>query len=329
MVDIDFTAVAKCAEGKARLAVQSFLVLGKDRFKQAEISQDVEVNIPKFKVSATADKSYMNADDDATFHLTYENREQAIVKNVKLSFTSSNPDFLSDSVAIMNAGKLKISGSTLSLSEMISGGKGAVDLKVRFDRRKIGTEAEAGLRIEVSYDLGGEPVSYPVGSAKIKISSTLNISSAGYYYSRQGDQLGVGPLPPTVDIPTRYWIFWEADNFGNDLKDFSLTAELPDNIVWTDNKSLLAGNLRYGQIGKRVIWSVDDISKDGGNNKAAFEIEIIPTANDIGKIKGLLSDIKYSAYDKFTGQAMSGDLKTITTDLEFDKMASGKGKIVE
>ena len=69
----------------------------------------------------------------------------------------------------------------------------------------------------------------------------LNVRSAGYYYSPQGDQLGIGPLPPMVDIQTNYWIFWQIGNFNSDLENFTLTAQLPENIVWTGKKSLLAG----------------------------------------------------------------------------------------
>ena len=37
----------------------------------------------------------------------------------------------------------------------------------------------------------------------------LNVSSVAYYTSPQGDQLGIGPIPPIVEKTTNYWLFWE------------------------------------------------------------------------------------------------------------------------
>lgn len=154
----------------------------------------------------------------------------------------------------------------------------------------------------------------------------LNVKSAGYYYSSQGDQLGIGPLPPIVDIQTNYWVFWEIDDFNKDLENFVMTAQLPENIIWTDNKTVLAGKLNFGQMSKRVVWEIDKIEKQG-SYKIGFEIGLIPVQNDIGKILNLLTDIKYQAKDKFS-QEIKNSLNNITTDLIFDNLAKGKAKVI-
>ncbi|MBL7053474.1 MAG: hypothetical protein ISS02_02360 [Candidatus Portnoybacteria bacterium] len=154
----------------------------------------------------------------------------------------------------------------------------------------------------------------------------LDVKSAGYYYSSQGDQLGIGPLPPIVDIQTNYWVFWEIESFNKDLENFVMTAQLPDNVIWTGNKTVLAGKLNFGQMSKQIVWEIDKIEKDG-DYKMGFEIGLIPVRDDIGKILNLLTDIKYQAKDKLN-QEIKNSLNNITTDLIFDNLVKGKAKVV-
>lgn len=164
----------------------------------------------------------------------------------------------------------------------------------------------------------------PVVKPEIKMS----LKSGGYYYGPYGDQLGVGPLPPKIDVQTSYWIFWEIESFNRNLEDIIITADLPENIIWTGQKNLLAGSLQYGEVTRKIAWQVDKINKTKGAYRVGFEIGLIPTQNDLGKIMDLLVNIEYTASDE-TGQlSQLGTLNNITTDLEFDILAADKG-IVE
>jgi len=157
----------------------------------------------------------------------------------------------------------------------------------------------------------------------------LSVKAMGQYYSPQGDQLGVGPLPPVVDIPTNVWIFLEIENFNGDLEKFNLTAQLPENVVWTDKKNVLAGKLNFGQIGKRVVWEVDLVNQKDKVYKAGFEVSLIPTQLDLGKVLDLVTDVKFSAVEQSCQSEINGSLDNITTDLIFDPLASGKGTVIE
>lgn len=156
----------------------------------------------------------------------------------------------------------------------------------------------------------------------------LEVSSAGYYYSPQGDQLGIGPLPPIVNRQTNYWIFWQIEKFNQDLKDFTLTAQLPENIIWTGRKTLLAGNLKFGQETQRVVWAIDHINQKSGPYRVGFEISLIPSQDDLGKVLNLLTSIQYQAADKSGQQIIKNSLNNITTNLTDDQLASGQGKVV-
>ncbi len=155
----------------------------------------------------------------------------------------------------------------------------------------------------------------------------LKVNSAGYYYGPQGDQLGVGPLPPKAGVQTSYWVFWEISDLNEDLENFEITAQLPDRVVWNNKKTALAGSLQYGEITRKVIWTADEVNKKG-TYKVGFEIGLIPENEDIGKILNLLTNIKYNGIDKSCGEKVSGNLANITTDLKEDKLGGNKGTVV-
>ena len=158
--------------------------------------------------------------------------------------------------------------------------------------------------------------------------SFISLKSGGYYYGPYGDQLGVGPLPPKVDIQTNYWIFWEIESFNRNLENLIITADLPENVIWIGQKSVLAGSLQYGEVARKIAWKVDKINKTKGVYRVGFEIGFIPTQADVGGIMDLVTNIEYVASNK-TGQLSEiGKLNNITTDLKFDILAADKG-IVE
>ncbi len=99
-------------------------------------------------------------------------------------------------------------------------------------------------------------------------------------------------------------------------------------LFWTGNKTVLAGSLQYGEVGQRVIWTIDQVDKNKGDYKVGFEIGLIPTEQDVNKIIDLLTDIQYQAVDKECQTKIKGSLDNITTDLIYDSLSKNKGIVV-
>jgi hypothetical protein len=108
-----------------------------------------------------------------------------------------------------------------------------------------------------------------------------------------------------------------------------MSAELPLNVVWTGNKSVLEGNLQYNENNKRIVWNLDKINKNNDEYKIGFEISIIPTIGDIGNILQLLKNVEYSTKDNFCEVEISKNLENLDTNLKYDIYSSGKGKVIE
>lgn len=329
-VVITFSAVSRGKDGKAILTSAGFLDLGKEKFKQAEVRKEIAVKASKFRLAINADKKTVSAEEEVAFKLNYKNEEKERVNNIRLALASGNDNFSLTSIVLAGGKECKKENDILIIESIEPGESGYVDFKVKFSKKRAATEQEIYLVAIIAYDIGGEKARYVLRSSKLRALTDVNLKSAGYYYSQQGDQLGVGPLPPTVDMQTNYWIFWEIDNFGNDLKGATFTAQLPENVIWINSKSLSAGNLQYGETARRVIWTVEDVGKNGGNYRAGFEVGIVPSQNDVGKVIKLLSGISFIADDNFCGEEITRTgFKDITTNLDKDRLAGGKGKVVE
>jgi len=263
-----------------------------------------------------------------TYKIKYENQNNQTIKNISFRLNSGQIGLFLSSVEILNTPKnVKLEGNTIKIEDLVPGEGEELELLVLFDRRQVVANQEALLVTDIEYQINNQTIKYTAYSSKIKIISDVLADVSARYYSQQGDQLGVGPLPPAVDMATNYWLFLEFNNSGNDLKDFILTAELPDNVYFSGNKRVLDGNLNYAEIGKRIIWEISEIEGGTGKYRANLEIILIPGQDDLGKVIDLVKNIKFTAYDQFVQEEISGVLKDINTNIEKDRFSSGKGSV--
>ncbi|PIR14014.1 hypothetical protein COV49_00285 [Candidatus Falkowbacteria bacterium CG11_big_fil_rev_8_21_14_0_20_39_10] len=328
--EIDFIAINNKEEGSYDFGLSCYLLINNKKLKQSWVDKRITVQKPRFDVSVNTDQEIIKDGEKALFKIVYKNNEEVEVGDVKLSFYSGNKNYEINNFSVVNSSpeNSTIGKDSLSVNDLSPGQGGQIDIQANFQKNAKEINQEVYLSAVVDYFFDGQNIKRPINSNRVKVLSNLKIKSAGYYYSPQGDQLGVGPLPPVVDMPTNYWIFWEVENFGNDLENLIVTAQLPENVVWTDSKSLQTGNIQFAQVSRRVIWEVGRIDKISSSNKVGFEVGLIPTKDDVGKVLDLLADIKYSVKDSFCDQEIGGVLANINTNLSFDKLASGRGAVL-
>ena len=293
--------------------------------------QNIPLNVrkPGLALDISNDQSIVSANQKILYNLNYKNNERGTIKNLKFSFSSANPNFSLQSLGIVS--DLKNSshqGNVITVHDLLEGESGSLSLESYFDQRQINKNQELSLRVDLEYQMNDQLIRYRIDSSGSRLISSVSASASAYYYSPQGDQLGVGPLPPAVNMATNYWVFLEFNNTGNDLENFALSAELPDNVYFSDNKRVLDGRIIYGEIGKRLLWEISEISGISNSYRASFEVTLIPEEGDLGTVPDLLKNIKFTARDKFVDQELSQTLNSITTDLKNDRLSSGKGKVI-
>ncbi len=324
---IDFIAIPK-KEGEIIVIPKINLNSFEQEFSLLGQEFSSLVKSPSLSLSINSDKKNIVLGEKIKYSINYKNEGTESLKNIQINLISGNPNFSIVSINSDNLKNSKINNNSLVIYDLLPQESGSINLEVLFDQRQVNANQELFLKANLEYQIADQVIKYSLNSEKNKMISQVSALVGVYYYSPQGDQLGVGPLPPAIDMATNYWVFLEFNNSGNDLENFSLTAELPENVYFSDNKRVLDGSLIYGEIGKRLIWEIPEMS--GGTNKyrASFEITLIPEENNLGKVLNLLENIKFTVNDKFVGQELSGNLKNLDTNLESDKLSSGKGRVV-
>lgn len=157
--------------------------------------------------------------------------------------------------------------------------------------------------------------------------SDIKINSYALYYNQYGDQLGIGPIPPIVGIPTNYWIFFEIQNGENNLNNIDLYTKLGQNVSFTGNKNIQSGNFTINS-NKQINWSRANIAKNQ-NIKIAFEVSLIPDTKNIGKTLNIIENTQIFAEDELCKKQILINGENLDTNLKYDSRAKNQGIIQE
>lgn len=167
----------------------------------------------------------------------------------------------------------------------------------------------------------------------VKVNSKVSLGAEGHYYSEEFEKLGSGPLPPEVGSTTKYRVFWTVSNLYNDIEDVEITAELPSDVYWTGHASSgTGGAVTFDSDTRKVTWKINRLSANSGQlypvAEANFEVSITPKAKQVDKLMVLANQSVLTARDSFTNLDVSANDQLITTDLENDVAAQGRGIVV-
>ncbi len=296
-------------------------------FKLKETKKEIEVKKPNLNLSFSSLPESFGPEENIDFFVNFNNKEKEEIKEFYLKLNSGEKSFKLSDFSLIGGTEFKKEGDKIIIGELSPGEESGVKINTSWTRENIGVNQGVSLSVKAEYKIDGQKIRFSQTSPLVKLLSQLKVSSAGYYYSPQGDQLGVGPLPPQVGMATGYWIFWEIDNLGNRLSDVTVSAQLPENVTWTGDKTLLAGKLMHGAVSNKVVWELKEVEAQGGKYKAGFKLNLIPEKKDEGKILDLLRNIEYSAYDQFCEREIKRELDKITTEIKEDKLSSGKSRV--
>jgi uncharacterized repeat protein (TIGR01451 family) len=169
----------------------------------------------------------------------------------------------------------------------------------------------------------------PVGSNKIigsnrldlKVASKVLFDNAGFY----NDSIikNSGPIPMQVGKSTTFTLHWAIVNVSNDLGEVKVKSSLPSGIKWTGKVFPLSEKISYSERTNELIWEPGVIAAGSGiknpRKEVAFQVEVIPQVNQVGKTPILLNKSVLSAKDTFTGQDVTMELQPKDSNLTEDK----------
>lgn len=140
------------------------------------------------------------------------------------------------------------------------------------------------------------------------------------YTLPEGDQIGLGPLPPRVGEKTRYWIFFSAAADRGDFTELQAKGFLGDNVRLTGRMFANSNyTVKYNESDNSLIWTVNELkSSELLPLIGAVEIEFAPTADQSGQPADLLKSIVAAAINSKTHQTTLKTTKNLTTAVAED-----------
>lgn len=287
---------------------------------------ELDLNNPPLSFSFEEKNPALKLSDGLELKLSLKNSSQFLIQNIKTNFLVVDKNFVIEKIENnKNINDLTINNNQISISSLNPNENREVNVLIRF-KAKTDTERTIKWQAQSEYTVSDQVIKESTSLPDINLAAELDASARAYYNSPQGDQLGSGPIPPLVSLPTNYWIFFDVKSAG-DFKNLVFSAKLPSGVELTDRRSLLAGDFKYNPASRQVIWTVPELKNQSDSYRVGFEVQFIPSDKQLDKTPAILTDIKYYAHDILVNNENSGDLDNITTNLDFDRINKGQGKV--
>jgi hypothetical protein len=323
--NIEFKLISPNDRKSDSIEIQTYLIKDGKELLQNKWQKQVDILDPELK----SQLSYLsNSNNSISFNLDFENNSNSTLSD--LSFrVGADDNIILDSLNLnQSVTNVEILDNIIRFNQNLEPQESAhLSLKINAKQIENTINPEFEIRVEPLYLSNQSRFSYQISSEPIKLLSDLEANIKAYYYSPQGDQLGIGPLPPIEGLPSTYWIFLDASNFGNSLTDFSLSGKLAENVRWANKKSVVRGSIYQAPGSNKVTWQIRNIEDKSLNNTARFALTLIPDASQVNIIASLFEDITVSAYDTFAQKNINFSLQAINTQLTHDPLASGQGRV--
>lgn len=292
------------------------------------INISINLNNPPLRIVSSINDSSFKLKDGVNLKLNLKNNSGYPLKNIKLNLNILDKNFSLDRVELIDNknGEIFMATEELNLINLDANSKQEINLKVYFKNNNPDNR-ELSWELESAYIVNGQDIQGSIDLPILRLAANLLVDLRAYYNSPQGDQLGAGPLPPLVGLPTNYWVFLEIKADG-DFKNFIYSAKLPAGIEITENRSILYGTFSYNKDSRQIIWRVPEVKANSSDYRAGFEVQLIPNIKQVDKVLPFFSTSHYSAEEVGAEKTkISEDIAGPDTSLEYDLINTGQGKV--
>lgn len=282
-----------------------------------------------FDLKADSENNIIKDNDDIIWKLSIINDGERNIKKASLNFYLNDN---SHSIKLISSedDSLDIQKNQIFVQDIKAGDKIDFTVKLSWKNDYPGASRliKTSLKAVVSADDDSQ-LEKIFNLNEHRVIANLNLTANLYYHSTQGDQLGIGPIPPVVGIPTKYWLIIKADSLGNEIDNFVFSAQLADGVEFADDYSLMAGKFSYDKNRRLLIWAIEDMNLKNKDYVANFAVSFTPHESNLGKNAVILKSLQYHADDSWTGASLSGSLNNLDSSLPADRINKGQGIVVD
>ena len=320
---------------KVSLNFSVLLKYNGEYLKQFSFSKEKEMFNPEFYITHSIDKTTVQPGDQVKVSVTLDNQGDHDIEDVSLHLDLSGnywnyKNLSTTKHAIVDQTAIFKYNDIHELTLIMPHEKKTIDLVLNVNNFIDGViNPELFVEGNVMYSVEGLSVFIRGEKSEVRVSSNLNIRAFARYYTKEGEQLGRGPLPPVIGESTKFWVFLQVLNDINAMQNVSLTASLPTGVTWENRSSVPVGNaVTYDANTRKISWSISKIKVDPTNIGVAFELGVVPTETQRGQYLNLLENIVVNGRDSFTGDPIIAKVNDVTTNLQFDEKGKVKGGLV-
>jgi uncharacterized repeat protein (TIGR01451 family) len=299
---------------------------------QATISSatDVKGSVLSLLMVGNGSEGAITADPGSLLRiaLRLENTGDASITDATalLDFTAEDNLPIDWSSAVLNGGKITARGITFDTKTIGSIAPGEhVTLNLAFPLKTDLSAVSSAFAVAFTATQSG--ITVQASPLTVSLNSDAGLTSTLRYYNEDGSPLGSGPLPPVVGDTTHYRAIWSISSGLHGLKDVSVSAVLPEGIVWDDFATADGGFVSYDPNTRIVRWTVSSVPADASSISARFSVALTPTSSDVGLVKTIVEKTVLSAKDEATSAVIERSADAITTECAGDVYAQGKGVV--
>jgi hypothetical protein len=359
--EIDFSgSFGPQAEGEREFKVQIGFMKGDKFYLQKEnfFKTDVLIGaiLPTLILNGDSKDRAMNFGDTLNYAIVYQNKDKTDLSDIEIKIvfesTSRNNKMILDWAALKDDLDGVVLGTQLSpelrqgtitwtkrqiskLTSLAPGVEETINFQLRI--KPFSEFQDWGIKdfevksfVEVKIGKNGEGVTEETiqsNAITFKINSDLKLQTEARYFNDDNIAVGSGPLPPKVGETTAYRIFWDVTNSLHEVTGLKVSAALPENIKWSNKHEITAGELKFDEATHEVTWTLNRMPLDVNALGVNFEVTVAPTAAERGKLLTLLLGTNLTAIDKSTGAIIAKAGEALTSNLDGDPGAEGKGVV--
>jgi hypothetical protein len=217
-----------------------------------------------------------------------------------------------------------------ALAEVPSQGQGSIEIGWRSLAVASGTkDALIRLSTDVQVSVADEKTPRVLHAPPITLvyRSDADIAVEPRYFTEEGAPIGAGPLPPVAGKATTYRIFWSMHKTLHDLNDAKVVAVLPKIVAWKGSTQAASGAITYDELTRTVSWNIGRVPEGANELEGWFDVALTPQALDVGRFASLLGETSFQFQDAHTNESITRTKPSLSTDLNQDEGAKGKGVV--
>ncbi len=289
---------------------------------------ELDLNNPPLIFDFSTPITSFGSNEAVELKINLHNDGQIPVSNIEINFLMLDKNFSVNRIKLSadtNESGITINNKKITIDSLSADEDKEIVIEVSFKNNNSATRI-VKWQTQEEYSIKGQIVKESTVLPSLYLKAELQAQAVIYYNSPQGDELGSGPLPPLVGLPTNYWVFFDVKSTG-EFKDVVFSAKLPEEVELTGMRSLLAGDFFYNASSRQIIWKIPELKNQDDSYRVGFEIQFIPDEQQVGDSAVLLSNLQCYALDSLVSGERQMKLKDLNTNLDFDKINKGAGII--